>query len=112
MSAWFVVLAVGLGSYLFRAGIVLIADRVAMPASLHEATELVAPVAFAALAASGVAQACLGVAVTDALPPLVAAAAAASAVARTGRSWVAVIVGLPVLWLVNTVVWLGVRYGQ
>jgi branched chain amino acid efflux pump len=112
MNAWLVVLAVGLGSYLFRAGVVLIADLVVTPAPLQEATELVAPVAFAALAADGVARACLGVAITDAMPPLVAVAAAAIAVARSGRSGVAVIVGLPTLWLVNAVVAFGVRHGQ
>ena len=112
MSAWFVVLAIGLGSYLFRVGNVLLADHIAMPPSLHEATEMVAPVAFAALAATGIAQACFGVAVTEALAPAVAAAAAVLAVARSGRSWVAVVVGLPVLWLVNIVVSLGLRYGR
>jgi branched chain amino acid efflux pump len=112
MSAWLVVLAVGLGSYLFRAGVVLIADHIVLPAPVQEATELVAPVAFAALAASSVAQACWGVPVTDALAPLLAVTAAAIAVARSGRSWLALVVGLPVLWAIDAAVAIGVRYGQ
>jgi branched-subunit amino acid transport protein len=112
MSVWYVVLAVGLGSYVFRAGVVLLADRGVMPASVQEASEFVAPVAFTTLAATGVAQACLGVAAVDALAPLVAVAVAVIAVARTGRPWVAMIVGLPTLWLLNAVLALGVRYGH
>jgi len=52
MNAWLVVLAAGLGSYLFRLSVVTLADRIALPDSLERATELIAPASFAAIAAS------------------------------------------------------------
>ena len=57
MNAWMVILAAGLGSYLFRLSMIVLAGRIKMPAYLERASGLVAPVAFAALAAAGVAAA-------------------------------------------------------
>ncbi len=99
MNAWLVVLAVGLGSYLFRLSVVTLADRITMPATLERATELVAPASFAAIAATGVASSCVGVAPTEALPPLAAVGVAVVAVARTGSAYAAILAGMPVLWL-------------
>jgi branched-subunit amino acid transport protein len=104
MNAWLVVLAAGLGSYLFRLSVVTLADRITMPASLEQATELIAPASFAAIAATGVANACVGVAPVETLPPLAAVAVAVVAVARTGSSHAAVLAGMPVLWLGSALV--------
>jgi branched-subunit amino acid transport protein len=108
MNAWLVVLAVGLGSYLFRLSVVLVADRFEMPASLQQATGLIAPGAFAAIAAAGIATACLGVGRVEAIPPLVAAAVAVMAVALTGRPYAAVLAGMPTLWLATALVHLAI----
>jgi len=104
MNAWLVVLAVGLGSYLFRLSVVTLADRITMPASLERTTELVAPASFAAIAATGVAHSCVGVALVEALPPLAAVGVAVVAVVRTGSSYAAILAGMPVLWLGHTIV--------
>ncbi len=104
MNAWLVILAAGLGSYLFRLSAVTLADRITMPTSLERTTELIAPASFAAIAATGVANSCMGVAPAEALPPLAAAGVAVVAVARTGSSYAAVLAGMPVLWLGSAIV--------
>src|SRR5918994_1374359 len=55
MSVWLAILVAGLGSYLFRISMVMLADRVTMPEKLERASTFVAPAAFAALAAGGIA---------------------------------------------------------
>jgi branched-subunit amino acid transport protein len=99
MNAWTVILAAGLGSYLFRLSMIVLFDRITMPAYLQRASELVAPAAFAALAATGVATACTGLGVTRAAAPLAAAAAAVIAVLRTRSPQAAILVGMPTLWI-------------
>lgn len=112
MNAWFVVLAAGLGSYLFRLSVVTLADRITMPASLERATELIAPASFAALAATGIANSFAGVAPLEALPPLAAVGIAVLAVARTGSSYAAVLAGMPALWLGYALAdWFGSAHG-
>ena len=59
MNAWTVILAAGLGSYLFRLSMIVLFDRITMPTRLQRATELVAPAAFAAMAAAGIATTCM-----------------------------------------------------
>ena len=99
MNAWIVILAAGFGSYLFRLSAVVLLDRITMPAYLERASGLVAPAAFAALAAAGVATACTGLGATQAAAPLAAGAAAVIAVLRTGSSYAAILVGMPTLWI-------------
>jgi branched-subunit amino acid transport protein len=99
MNAWLVVLAAGLGSYLFRLSVVTLADRITLPASLERATELIAPASFAAIGATGIAHSFVDVSLIEALPPLAAVGVAVVAVARTGSSYAAVLAGMPVLWL-------------
>ena len=72
MNAWTVILAAGLGSFLFRLSMIVLFGRITMPAYLQRAPELVAPAAFAAMAAAGVATACLGLGIARAAAPLVA----------------------------------------
>ena len=99
MNAWIVILAAGLGSYLFRLSAIAIVDRIKMPAYLERASGLVAPAAFAALAAAGVAAASKGLGTTQAVAPLAAVAAAVIAVLRTGSPCAAILAGMPALWI-------------
>ena len=80
MNAWTVILAAGLCSYLFRLSMIVLFDRITMPARLQRASELVAPAAFAAMAASGIATA------WHPSPARRRGAAAVIAVLRTGSS--------------------------
>ena len=102
MSVWIVILAVGLGSYLFRLSMILLIDRFTMPSLIDRASGLVAPAAFAALAAGGVATACTSVGASQAAAPLAAVAAAVIAVLRTGSSYAAILVGMPTLWIMTS----------
>ena len=99
MSTWIVIVAAGLGSYLFRLSMIILTGRITMPPSLERACGLVVPAAFAALASAGVAAACGGLGITRSAAPLVAVAAAVIAVLRTGSPQAAIRAGLPALWV-------------
>lgn len=101
MNTWLVIVAVGLGSYLFRLSMIILTGRITMPPYLERASGLVVPAAFAALAAAGVAAACSGLGITGAVAPLTAVAAAVIAVLRTGSPQAAILVGMPTLWVVT-----------
>jgi branched chain amino acid efflux pump len=102
MNAWIVILAAGSGSYLFRLSMIILTGWITLPAYLERASGLVAPAAFAALAAAGVATACIGLGATQAAAPLAAVAAAVIAVVRTGSSYAAILVGMPTLWITTS----------
>lgn len=102
MTAWIVIGAVGLGSYLFRLSMILLIDRIRMPSQLDRASGLVAPAAFAALAAGGIATTCTTVGVSQAAAPLAAVAVAVIAVLRTGSSYAAILAGMPTLWIMTS----------
>jgi branched-subunit amino acid transport protein len=99
MSTWIVIVAAGLGSYPFRLSMIILAGRITMPAYLERASGLVAPAAFAALAAAGVAAACSGLGITETAAPLAAVAAAVIAVLCIGSSRAAILAGMPALWV-------------
>ena len=99
MSTWIVIVAAGLGSYLFRLSMIILTGRITMPPSLERASGLVVPAAFAALAAAGVAAACTGLGISQAAAPLAAVAVAVIAVLRTGSSQAAILAGMPALWV-------------
>ena len=99
MNAWTVILAAGSGSYLLRLTMIVLFGRITMPAYLQRASELVAPAAFAAMAAAGIATACMSLGVARAGAPLAAVAAAVIAVLRTGSPQAAILAGMPVLWV-------------
>jgi branched chain amino acid efflux pump len=103
MTAWLVILVAGLGTYVFRLSVIVLADRITMPAYLERATGFVAPGAFAALAATGVAASCLELGATEAAAPLAAIAVAIIAVLRTGSAYAAILAGMPTLWIVTAV---------
>ena len=101
MTVWAVILLAGLGSYLFRISMVLLAERVPLPTKVERASGFVAPAAFAALAATGIATATAGTDFTQAVPLLAAAAVAVISVRQTGRPYLAVVAGMPTLWLLT-----------
>lgn len=104
MSVWLAILAAGLGSYLFRLSMVVLADRVTMPEKLERASTFVAPAAFAALAAGGIAANTAGADAGGWVPPLGAVVVAVIAVRRTGRPYAALLAGMPALWILTAVV--------
>ena len=104
MNAWLVIVAAGLGSYLFRISMVVLADRVTMPEPLERASTFVAPAAFAALAAGGIAANTAGVDVAGWTAPLAAVVIAVVAVRLTGRPYAALLAGMPTLWILSAVV--------
>jgi predicted branched-subunit amino acid permease len=85
--------------WVFRLSMIILTDRIMMPAYLERASGLVAPAAFAALAAAGVAAACSGLGITETAAKLAAVAAAVIAVLRTGSSRAAILAGMPALWV-------------
>jgi branched-subunit amino acid transport protein len=97
MTAWFVILAVGVGSYFLRASL-LVAITKPLPRAVENALALAGPAAVAAVlatmafTASGRVHPLAGV-------ELVAIAAGFIAVRRTGNVLHAFTAGLPVLWL-------------
>jgi branched-subunit amino acid transport protein len=99
MNTWIVIVAAGLGSYLFRLSMIILTSRITTPPYLERASRLVAPAAFAALAAAGVAAACSGLGITGAAAPLVAVAVAVIAVLRTGSPQAAILAGMPASWV-------------
>lgn len=101
MTVWFVILAAGLGSYVFRISMLVLVDRIGTPTWLEQASAFVVPVAFAALATGGIVASTSGVGVAQALPPLAAVAAAVAAVRRTGSAEAAILAGMPTLWLLT-----------
>lgn len=98
MSVWMVILLAGLGSYLFRISMVLLVEQVGVPDILSRASGFVAPAAFAALAAGGLAARASGADLAQAVPMLAAVTAAAAVVHRTRRPYLAIVAGMPVLW--------------
>lgn len=102
MSAYLVVLAVGLGSYAFRISMLVLAARTGLPPIVERAARYAVPVSFAALATTAIAD---QVATAGApLPVLAAVAVAVVAVRRTGSSHAAIAAGMPTLWLLSAVI--------
>jgi branched-subunit amino acid transport protein len=103
MSVWLVVLAAGVGSYLFRLSMVMLVERIGTPARLARASTFVVPASFGALATGGVVANAAGAGVLPAIPPLAAVALAVAAVRRTGSPYTAIAAGMPTLWVLSAV---------
>jgi branched-subunit amino acid transport protein len=103
MSVWLVVLAAGLGSYLFRLSMVVLVERIGTPVRLARASAFVVPASFGALAAGGVLANAAGAGIVHAIPPLAAVAVAVAAVRRTGSPYTAIAVGMPALWVLSAI---------
>jgi branched-subunit amino acid transport protein len=100
MNAWHVVLAVGLGSYLFRLSMVALVGRAGSSDRFERASTFVVPSAFAALATSGIV-AGLGGLGAGSIAPLAAVGIAVVAVRRTGSPHAAMVAGMPTLWALH-----------
>jgi branched-subunit amino acid transport protein len=99
MTPWIVIGAVAIGSYLFRISMLVLAARIGVPAILERVARFAVPTAFVALAATSLSgYAAHG---SSAIAPYVAVAVAVIAVRRTGSSHAALLVGLPILWIVS-----------
>jgi len=103
MNVWTVILAAGLGTFVLRVSMLVVADRVRIPTWLDRASALIAPAALAALAATSIVDAGISAGGAGAIAPIAAAVVAAVAVARTGSPHVAMLVGMPILWLLTAV---------
>lgn len=100
MEAVFVVAAVGLITYLLRAGVLFVVDRRGLPRIVERAGAVAMPVSFAGLAAVRLApHAELAPA---ALPPLLAVGVTFVAARRTGSANAGLALGLAVLWPAST----------
>lgn len=99
MTPFVVVAVVGLASYLFRISMLVLAARVDLPGLVERAARNTTPVSFAALAASAFVVHLGGG--PAAIAPTGSAVLAAVAVRRTGNAQAALIVGMPVLWILS-----------
>ncbi len=102
MSAWLVILAAGVGSYILRLSLVALFGGVAPPRRLEQLARYVAPAAFAALAAVSLAPV-VGHGSAESVPPM-AAVAVTVVVARRISPRVALAAGLPALWITGALV--------
>jgi branched-subunit amino acid transport protein len=94
-----VVLLAGVGSYLLRMSMIS-TDRFRLPRRAEESVEMVAPAAFAALAATNLATAVLDAAtLARAMPILAAIVAAVVATAWSRRAYASMLAGMPAFWL-------------
>jgi branched-subunit amino acid transport protein len=99
MSAWMVIVAVGIGSYLFRVSMLAVAARNTVPVWIERAARLAVPTAFAALATTSISNA-VSVNVAS-LAPAAAVLAAVIAVRLSGAPQAALLAGMPVMWLLS-----------
>jgi branched-subunit amino acid transport protein len=97
MNVWMTIVAVGAVTYLCRISMLLVAARRELPRPVELAAQIAVPVSFAALAASSLTDH-VGTAMVP-VAPVAAFTAAVIAVRRTGSSRAALVVGMPVLWL-------------
>ena len=101
MSVWIAIVVAGVGSYLLRMLPVALLGLFRTPAWLDRAGVLVAPVAFAALAATAVAGG-TGTG-TGVLARLVAVTVAAGVAHRTRSTAATLVVGMAALWIASAV---------
>jgi branched-subunit amino acid transport protein len=99
VTAVLVIAAVGVGSYLQRASMLVLAARTGLPPSIERAARVAVPVSFAALAAVAVVDPAAGS--DPQAAPVVGAAVGVAAVRLTGRRLAALVAGMPTLWLLS-----------
>jgi branched-subunit amino acid transport protein len=110
MSAWIAVLVAGVISYSLRVGPVALLTHYDSPLWMDRASDLIGPVAFAALAGSALASATILPAATVPMmlaagaPKLVGASLGAVAAYRFRSPWAAIAVGLPTMLTLKAVI--------
>jgi len=103
MSAWMVIVAAGIASYLLRVSMISAPDQIRLPVRLEDSAGLVAHAAFAALVVTSLAGTVVGTTAVQATPSVVAVVVAVVAVSLTGRSYAAVLAGLPAFWVLTAI---------
>ena len=100
MSPWLVVVLAGVGTYLLRISMLVVAAHAGVPPLIERASRIAVPIAFGALAATSLTG---QVATTGAaaLPSVLAVATGVVVARRTGSSRAAILVGMPTLWLLT-----------
>ena len=102
MSPWLVVVLAGVGTYLLRISMLVVAAHAGVPPLIERAPRFAVPIAFGALAATSL----TGLVATTgaaAVPPVLAVAVGVVVASRTGSSRAAIFVGMPTLWLLTAV---------
>ncbi len=102
MTAWLVIVAIGLGSYAFRASMFVLLGNRDLPAWTTTPMALVAPAAIGAMVAS-MTLTDHGHAQLPGIPELAAMVAGFVIVRRSGNVMHAITAGLPVFWLLSLV---------
>lgn len=100
MSAWLVIVGVGVGTYLFRASMFVVLGQRSLPAWTATPMGLVAPAAVAALVASLLFTR-QGHIEALPMPELAAVVAGFLAVRRSGNVMHALVAGMPVFWFLG-----------
>ncbi len=103
MTAWAVVIAAGIGTYLLRVSVVAAIDRVRAPAAMERLAGFVIPAAFAGLAASALAGP-VGTGGSEGLAVGSAAGVTLVVAARGRAAPVAFAAGLLTLWTVSALI--------
>jgi branched-subunit amino acid transport protein len=99
VTPFLVVIAVGVGSYLFRISMLALAARAELPPVIERAATYAVPVSFAALAAAALVGHLGAADVPVAL--LASVVVAIGAVRCTGSGHAALLAGMPTFWLVS-----------
>ena len=98
MTPWIVVAAVAIGSWLFRVSMLVVAGRSGLPPIIDRAARYAMPVSFTALAAAALGD---QMAASGSIVPVVAVVVGVIAVRRTHSPYAAILVGLPIAWLLS-----------
>ena len=102
MNPWLVVIAAGAVSYLLRVSMLVLASRMGIPPVLERAARFAVPTAFAALAASSIADHIVAdPELVASAVPVIAVAVGVVAVRRTGSPHAALLAGMPALWALS-----------
>jgi branched-subunit amino acid transport protein len=99
VTPWITIAAIGVGSYVFRISMLVLAARAGLPPVVERAARFAVPVCFAALAAAALAD---HIETADqAAVPAISVIVAIVAVRRTGSANAALVAGMPAFWLLS-----------
>ncbi|HEX7095312.1 MAG TPA: AzlD domain-containing protein [Acidimicrobiales bacterium] len=102
MTVWLTIVLVAIGTYALRLSMIVLASRGEIPALFGRSARCGLPAVFAALAATALMR--HAAFEPEVVAPFTAVAVAIVAVRRTKSPFVAVLAGMPALWLVSALV--------
>jgi len=102
MKVWIPLALAGIGSYLLRVSMLIVAARSGTPPLVERAARVAVPAAFSALAAASLASSVTADA--SAIPALGAVAVAVAAARKTGSPPMALLMGMPTVWILSALV--------